>query len=260
VPASEIPLTPTDPPDDPTDPPDDSVATFIAWIVGLGPGSPEGPTQVDVYKLIREGTLESCQLGRDEEMLGQIANEVTRTLYRGATSACLAALYGRVNRWDDVEEAFAALPGRPEACVDQAAYDLLESVVNAHSADPDAVFTREGEPPGGAPDRIRLPCPRVTLLTVTRTLVGYDVYVEGSRLDKVVHVAWDPVTSCPQPPDKEPPPDTRTDPVGDDQSITSTFTEQNGGDYDWMWIGLLAEPYPWVSAYECVEILDMQPV
>src|SRR5262245_20889027 len=73
--------------------------TFIAWIVGLGPGSPEGPTQVDTYQLIEQATLDSCRAGLDPNL------EVpeTKALYHGAAAVCLAALYGRAPRWAEAQ-------------------------------------------------------------------------------------------------------------------------------------------------------------
>src|SRR5688572_25083070 len=146
VPATETPAqalapdqtpTPTDPPAVATQPPNaNPVDTFIAWIAGLGPGSPEGPTQVDIYQLIQRATLESCRQALEPELLGAIEVPETRSPYQGGAAACLAALHGREQRWSEAESAFESLPGRPEGCVDRATYDLLEAIIAAHRAAP----------------------------------------------------------------------------------------------------------------------------
>ncbi len=242
----------TDPAVNTAQPPEGNAGeTFLAWIVGLGPGSPEGPTQVDLYQLIMQATQDSCRQALDPEL----NDAPTRTLYQGAAAACLAALHGKNARWAEAEAAFSSLHGRPAGCVDQATFDLLGSILEAHDADPEAVFTREGEPVEGKPDRVRLPCPRVTKVTVTRGSGVLEINVEGTRLNQVLELSYAPVDQCPQPPDFES--GLRLEPEGDSKSLHATVT---GSDEAlaaaWLWVGAIAEPYDWVAAADCVPIRE----
>ena len=249
-------LTPTDPPAASTQPPDaNPVDTFIAWIAGLGPGSPEGPTQVDIYQLIQRATLESCREALEPELLAAIEIPETRSLYQGGAAACLAALHGRQQRWSEAESAFDSLPGRPEGCVDRATYDLLESVIAAHRANPEAIFTIDGEPPNGQPDRVRLRCPRIREVTVVRTADSLEFNVEGERLGQVLQISYQAVDDCQLPKDHES--ELRLVPEGDAEAIHATL---NGDAVtlaaDWMWVGIIAEPFDWVAASDCVAVQD----
>src|SRR5688572_29545378 len=114
VTGTSIPSTPTSPPAPITPPPDNNpVATILAWIVGLGPGSPEGPDEVDAYQLILEASEDGCRAAFQAEMPPESVD-----LYHGAAAACLAALHGKSARWDDAQAAYDALHGPPDGCLD----------------------------------------------------------------------------------------------------------------------------------------------
>ena len=139
----------TDGPETTRRPDDNVLETFIAWIVGLGPGSPAGPPEIETYQAIRRGTEKDC---RDAANTPMIEPE-TETLYHGAAAACLAALNGKKDQWVDAERALAALNGPPQGCLDLAVYNLLKSALDAHHAAPNAEFTLQGTPDKGEPEQ-----------------------------------------------------------------------------------------------------------
>jgi len=225
--------------------------SFLAWIVGLGPGSPEGPTEVDTYQLIQNPTLANCRAALDPVL------EVreTRALYHGAAAACLAALHGRAARWEEAQTAFASLPGRPAGCVDQATYDLLESILQSHAADPEARFTLDGKPQEGAPDRIRLRCLRIESVTVVPGATGIEITVTGNRLEQAIAVSYAAVESCPQARDFES--QLKLTPTGDGETITAKIEgDAEAETTEWMWVGVLSEPTDWVAASDCVRVQE----
>jgi hypothetical protein len=206
---------------------------------------------VGLYQLIEQATQESCRGALNPDLGSDEAN----SLYHGAAAACLAALHGKRARWAEAEAAFDALPGRPAGCMDQATYDLLASILEAHHANPGAVFTLKGKPVQGKPDRVRLPCPKVSNVTVTRGSGVLEINVEGMRLNQVLELSYAPVSQCPQPPDFES--GSRLDPDGDNKSLHATVTgDDEALAADWLWVGAIAEPYDWVAAADCVRIQD----
>jgi hypothetical protein len=209
---------------------------------------------VDTYKLLLEATVSSCRQALNPVL------EVPETLalYKGAAAACLAALHGRSDRWGEAQEAFDSLPGRPDGRVDQATYDLLESVLAAHEAFPDARFTREGEPADGRPDRIRLRCLRLDDVSVIRGPDGLTIDVSGNRLDQAIAISYAAVESCPQVPEFESP--LKLTPSGDAQALHA-LVETNAAAQaaEWLWVGVLSEPTDWVAASDCVQIQEASP-
>jgi hypothetical protein len=245
----------TDPLDEETAPPGNGAETFLAWIVGLGPGSPEGPTQVDTYQLIQDASQANCRAALNPVL------EVpeTRALYHGAAAACLAALHGKTARWEEAQTAFDSLPGRPAGCVDQATYDLLELILTAHAADPDARFSLDGEPAEGSADRIRLRCLRIDKVNVTRGNAGLEIAVTGNRLDQAIAISYAGVESCPQARDFESP--LKLTPTGGKEAISATIEGDaaTAAASEWMWVGVLSEPTDWVAASDCVRVEEPSP-
>lgn len=236
----------TDAPDAQTPPPDDGniISQGLAWLIGLAPGAPSGPDEVNAYLLLQEHSRESCG-----EVLDQTLPEDSQTLYHGAAAACLAALHGRSARWAEAEAAYDALDGQPEGCLNRATYALLESVVTAYRENPTAEFRVAQS------STLELPCPSIENVRVTRDTEGaLQVGIRGDRLRRVEAVGFRFV-DCPA-----------EIPELDDHGRTEDFTSDRRSlqatigadavppDATTIWIGLVANPDPWIAAAACVPI------
>jgi hypothetical protein len=150
----------------------------IAWILGLGPSAPTGPSAFRAYGLLVDGdcqgVLDRFAEGHPEALrLGAASEE----LYRAAASACLAAFHGRPDLWAAAETDTASTPVGDGSCLDRAVGEMLVSLVAAHRDDPAAGFERAGGT-GSTP-----PCPTITQLSPPRGPPGTVVRISGDHLD-----------------------------------------------------------------------------
>lgn len=200
------PATPTSPstesPEIESTPADDggTLQNVIAWILGLGPSAPSGPTGFDVYDLLGRRECDAV-FDRVEEL-----DDTPQILYRGAASACLAAFEGRDDLWDEAEAALERVANRPDDlnCLDVVVLELLESLVEAHRDNPRGRFEARTDPSAGRP----APCPSIDRVRPERGPPDTEVRVTGANLERVDAV------------------DIRYDNGGRDQNVT--FTRRDG--------------------------------
>ena len=243
---TDAPIEPTPTPTPTTTPPpDDNIgAKALAWVLGLGPSAGSGPDAVVAYRSIQKASQASCREALDSQL-----PDDTQRLYHGAAAACLAALYGRSARWAEAEAAYDALPGRPEGCLDRATFDLLESIVNAHRADPTATFRKSRS------SHVELPCPTIDNLKVTRDTSGeIEILVRGNRLRQVKAVTYSFVDSCPAPDGLEP--ELSAEVVTSDRtSLRATGpADDEFAAATSILVAIIAVPEPWVADADCVAI------
>lgn len=157
----------------------------IAWILSLGPGTPSGPATIyfEAYAALQEQKCDVVQqkAGDVSRQIGQASGD----LFAGAASACFAALRGRSELWPQAEAARDAVSD-PAAlhCMDMAVFGLLDRLVQAHRADPNAEFEL-GTVSGTA---MAPPCPRITRLDPDHGVPGDQVTIVGSNLEKTTLV------------------------------------------------------------------------
>jgi hypothetical protein len=146
----------------------------IAWILGLGPGAPDGPPEFTAYR-----ELQQRRCGAVFDRVGEL-DEPAVTLYTGAANACLAAFQGREDLWPTASEALAAVDGRVDElnCMDRAALALLERVVRLHEEHPARAFQPAAKGKSKAP-----PCPSIKALVPDRGIAGTLVRMSGRHLD-----------------------------------------------------------------------------
>ena len=232
----------------PPDGGDDVLSKGLAWIIGLGAGSASGPEQIGVYENIQQATEDSCRAAFQSE---DVTDEQA-TLFHGAAAACLAAFHGKTQRWEDAEGAFDALSGRPDACIDQAVYDVLASAVQAHRADPAAVFKlAKGQ-------KIALPCPTMDSVSVTADAQKrLTIRVRGHNLALVEAVTYVLTSECS---DEVELGASSTDTMTlDGKTITATVAGSDDPPPPFLWVGLAAAPEPWVAASDCVPVTTSEP-
>jgi hypothetical protein len=229
----------------PAPPPrDDVVSSALAWVISLGPGAPSGPDEIVAYELLADPSEANCR-----ELLDSSLPESVETLYRGAAAACLAALHGRSARWAEAEAAYEELAGRPDGCLSRAAYRLLETAVTAHRASPTVSFRIDRS------SGVELPCPTIRRLSATRLASGaLEISVRGDRLGQVRDVLVRDVADCP------------ASSADLDDFLSASFTSSrrslqarvDAGEVpdgaDLLWLGLVAEPQPWIADQGCVGI------
>lgn len=154
-------------------------ANPIAWVLGLGPGAPDGPPEFRAYRLLLDpdDCPELANQIRAGEMIG-LSDDALR-LYRAAADACLAAFHDRPARWARAEDALAAIDP-PTSCIDASAYRLLNRLVEAHQANPEGTFRVSG---GG---RTAAPCPANARVRPRHGPMGTTVRVTADHMDRVV--------------------------------------------------------------------------
>lgn len=153
-------------------------ANLIAWILGLGPGAPEGPPEFRAYELLLDP--DDCpklarQLGAGK--MEGLSEDALR-LYQAAADACLAAFHDRPALWTGAEGALSTLD-RPESCIDASAYRLLNRLVTAHRTNPEGAFRVSGE------RKIEAPCPADARVKPRHGPMGREVRVTASNIDRV---------------------------------------------------------------------------
>ncbi len=150
---------------------------IIAWLRRLGLGTPRGPQSdlTDAYDLLGQRKCAEV-LPLTENM-----EPATGRLFAGAAQACLAAFEGRTELWPAAESAWEQAGGPDSVhCLHVPVYDLLNQLVEAHRADPEATFEVGESGPGGEP-----PCPTITRLQPDHGLPGDEVTILGDNLDRL---------------------------------------------------------------------------
>jgi len=240
------PVDPTPTPT-PTPPPDDDLfAKGLALLNKLGPSSGSGPDAVVAYNLIQEASQDSCREAREQQL-----PEDSQDLYHGAAAACLAAFFGKSERWGEAEEALAALPARPDGCLDRATFDFLEAAVNAHGEFPTAAFGKAKSA------KVELPCPTIDEVTVTRDADGaLAIQVRGDRLKQVTGVTYSFVEGCPGPEGLEP--EREAELVTSERTSlhATAAADQESASFTSVVVAIIAVPEPWMADSECVAITD----
>jgi hypothetical protein len=154
---------------------------IIAWILGLAPGSPEGPPEFSAYRQLVDVSGGGCvTLAEGLQADGglELQDEGAQRLYSGVAEACLAAFHGKSELWGSAAATFAALEP-PTSCMDVAAYRVYEELVRHHQQNPDGKFVALiGSSQAKAP-----PCPEVTQLVPDHGPRGTIVQIIGFNLD-----------------------------------------------------------------------------
>ncbi len=222
--------------------PPDRGFNLIAWILSLGPGAPSGPDEVNAYVLLEEPTRRNCRSALEADL----PDDATETLYRGLAAACLAAFHGRSDLWSDAEAAYAALDDPPQSCLSQVAYQQLKGAVEKHRENPTARFRPDSS------TSFRPPCPTIRNVTAAHDGSTLRVRIRGRSLDQVEVVALQehhPTAECPLEPDGYFLPEF----VTEGNRLRATL-EDDLSDVTSVWVGLIAEPQPWIAAHACVPV------
>jgi hypothetical protein len=146
----------------------------VAWILGLGPGAPDGPPEFTAYRLLE--TRHCTQVfARVKEL-----DALPETLYTGAAQACLAALTGRSDLWHKSATALATVSAHVDelSCMDRAAYALLARIVSLHKQYPDRTFVKSARSKFTAP-----PCPQIQSIAPDHGPPGAPVHLTGTNFD-----------------------------------------------------------------------------
>ena len=147
--------------------------SVVAWILGLGPGAPDGPPEFTAYR-----ELQQLRCGTVFDRVQEL-DEPARTLYTGTAQACLAAFGGRGGPWPEATTAFDEVAARTGelTCMDRAAFALLERLVTLHEQHPNRSFAKDSKSQSKAP-----PCPRINALEPDRGDEGALVRMTGRNL------------------------------------------------------------------------------
>jgi hypothetical protein len=165
-------------------------ARVIRWITEQAPmgGGASGPEEA-AFRAIQEGDCRHALDLAEGKTPDDPMPELTRILYEGAGTACLAAFHGRPELWPRAESALERLAGRTARldCLQQAVHQLLERLVAAHRAEPKARLRRSTAGPRGT-----IACPRFTRLVPDHgpAAGGYQVRIEGEHLPRRVGLLW----------------------------------------------------------------------
>jgi hypothetical protein len=145
----------------------------IAWILGLGPGAPEGPPEFTAYR-----ELQQLHCATVFDRVGEL-RQPARTLYTGAAHACLAATEGETARWPRAVAALQAVSGRTDelTCMDGATLALLDRLVTLHATYPGRSFELAAESKSTAP-----PCPAIAAIEPDHGVEGTLVQLTGTHL------------------------------------------------------------------------------
>jgi hypothetical protein len=165
-------------------------ARVIQWITEQAPmGGGGSGLQEEAFDAIQEGDCRHALDLAEGRGPGEQFSEPARTLYAGAAAACLAAFHGRPELWPRAEAALVWLAGRTARldCLQQAVHRLLERLVAAHRAHPDARLERRTAGPRGA-----LACAHFTRLVPEHgpAAGGFRVRIEGEHLPRKVGLLW----------------------------------------------------------------------
>jgi hypothetical protein len=153
--------------------------SVFAWILGLGPSAPTGPSAFRAYRLLAEGDCQGLLDRFDPDHPERLSlADASATLYRGAAAACLAAFHDEVERWADAEQAASAAGVGDGGCLDRAVSALLADLLAAHRDDPAARFERSSDPTAASAP----PCPTLLEVVPAAGPPGTDVRLRGEHL------------------------------------------------------------------------------
>jgi hypothetical protein len=153
--------------------------SVFAWILGLGPSAPTGPSAFRAYRLLAEGDCQGLLDRFDPDHPERLSlADASATLYRGAAAACLAAFHDEVDRWADAEQAASTAGVGDGGCLDRAVSALLADLLAAHRDDPDARFERSSDPSAASAP----PCPTLLEVVPAAGPPGTDVRLRGEHL------------------------------------------------------------------------------
>lgn len=153
---------------------------LIRWITDLGPGGPGGGED---YGWIAYGHLQRRECAQSLDSANDITEAPRERLYVGASHACLAALDGETNRWEQAEAALeaaeAAAGSANYTCYDQSVLTFLKTLVDLHRKDPERRFSLANT--GSASTK----CLRLFRLKPSHgpSSGGYEVKIIGQNLD-----------------------------------------------------------------------------
>jgi hypothetical protein len=158
----------------PTATPTKKPKNVVAWILGLGPGAPDGPPEFTAYRLLE--TRHCSQVFDRVKELGPLPE----TLYTGAAQACLAALADRHDLWHKSATALATVSAHLDelSCMDRAAYALLDRIISLHKQHPDRTFVKSSRSNFTAP-----PCPQIQSISPDHGPLGTPVHLTGTNFD-----------------------------------------------------------------------------
>jgi hypothetical protein len=167
--------------------------SIIAWIVGLGPGTPAGPNARDELNIYQDLQARRCESRLGNTFRGA-ADELDglKDVYIGAIAACMAALKGGTNTgpkkdpkkdWAFAEHVLDAGP-KIEDCLAGAVKQLLERLVAAHRKDPGAQLLASDAATASAMPS----CPQVTSKTPASAHLGDTMVLTGRNLLRVESV------------------------------------------------------------------------
>jgi hypothetical protein len=160
--------------------------SLIAWLLDLGPSAPSGPSEFRAYERLMTldcaGLMERLDDAEHDDALN--LRPRSEALYRAVGSACLAAFDGRSDLWPAARELAAVAGEGTGSCLDRATRRLLDELLDAHEADPTAIF----EPATGESDAQAPPCPRIDRLVPDGGPLGAEIRIEGANLAEVDEV------------------------------------------------------------------------
>ena len=161
-------------------------------LAGPGPAPSPGVSSYQEQRVYRALAKGSCAGALS---LAERLPNWSRSLYRGAARACLAAFHGRTQLWDGAgkdRDAFAA--AGPLGCPESDVYRLLNDLLEAHRQDPTATIERKV---GGRVDAST--CPRIVAVTPNHgpRSGGQRVTVTGVNLPDRVYIYFGDATLGP---------------------------------------------------------------
>jgi hypothetical protein len=155
--------------------------SVFAWILGLGPSAPTGPSAFRAHRLLVEGDCQGLLERFDPDHPERLSlGEASVSLYRGAAAACLAAFHDERDRWAEAERAAAAGGVGDGGCLDRAVSALLADLLAAHRDDPDARFERSTDPSTAS----AAPCPALSEVVPAAGPPGTQVRLRGEHLEQ----------------------------------------------------------------------------
>jgi hypothetical protein len=129
-------------------------------------------------------TLQLARVSVAEENLEPL-EEPLRSTYEGAAAACLAAFHGRRDLWRIAETRLDRVNPSSLDCWDRSVYLILDALVGAHRADPEATFAKAK---GGASH-----CPELEPSIFPEhgpRSGGYQVEIRGRNLPMTLEFLW----------------------------------------------------------------------